>query len=40
MFARAFKDEEKRHQSLEEKFKKALEASDELDDPARPFDYD
>ncbi len=40
MFARAFKDEEERHQSLKEKFKKALEARDELDDPARPFDYD
>ena len=40
MFARAFKDEEQRHQSLEEKFKKALEARDELDDPARPFDFD
>ena len=40
MFARAFKDEEERHQSLEEKFKKALEARDELDDPTRPFDLD
>ena len=40
MFARAFKDEEERRRSLEEKFKKALEARDELDEPARPFDYD
>ena len=39
-FARAFKDEEDRHQSLEEKFKKALEAKDELDDPIRSFDLD
>ena len=38
MFAKAFQDEEIRHQSLEEKFKKALEAKDELDDPTRPFD--
>ena len=40
MFARAFQDEEDRHQSLEEKFKTALEAKDELDDPTRPFDLD
>ncbi len=40
MFARAFKDEEDRHQSLEEKFQKALEVKDELDDPTRPFDLD
>ena len=40
MFAKAFQDEEDRHQSLEEKFKKAPEAKDELDDPTRPFDLD
>ncbi len=40
MFAQAFQAEEDRHQSLEEKFKKALEAKDELDDPTRPFDLD
>ena len=40
MFARAFKDEEERHRSLEDKFEKALEHQDELDDPTRPFDLD
>ena len=40
LFAKAFADERSRHQSLEEKFQKALEAKDELDDPTRPFDLD
>jgi hypothetical protein len=40
VFAQAFVDEKKRHESLEEKFKKALDAKDELEDPTRPWDFD
>jgi len=40
VFADAFRKEEDRHASLEEKFKKALEAKDELADPDRPWDFD
>ena len=40
LFSKAFSDEEKRHKSLEERFEKALEAKDELDDPVRPWDYE
>ena len=40
LFADAFQNEQDRHASLEDKFKKALEAKDELDDPTRPWDFD
>ena len=39
-FADAFRKEQDRHASLEDKFKKALEATDELEDPDRPWDFD
>ncbi len=40
MFAKVFQDEKRRHSSLEEKFRKALDSKDELDDPKRPWDFD
>ncbi len=40
LFAKAFEDEQKRHSSLEEKFRKALDSKDELEDPKRPWDFD
>lgn len=40
LFAQAFADEKKRQGSLEEKFRKAMESKDELEDPTRPWDFD
>ena len=40
VFADAFQKEQDRHAALEDKFRKALESKDELDDPDRPWDFD
>lgn len=40
LFAKAFLDEKRRQESLEKKFKEALESKDELDEPVRPWDLD
>ncbi len=40
LFAQAFQNEKKRHATLEEKFRKALDSKDELEDPTRPWDFD
>jgi len=41
LFAKAFAEEKRRQESLEDKFKAALESKDELDaPPPRPFDLD
>ncbi len=40
LFDKAFVDEKKRQQGLEEKFREALKSKDELDDPIRPWDLD
>ena len=40
LFNRAFENEKQRQQSLEDKFKQALESKDELDEPQRPWEFD
>ena len=40
LFDKAFVDEKKRQQGLEEKFREALKSKDEFDDPIRPWDLD
>lgn len=40
LFAKAFQNEKKRYATLEEKFRKALDSKDELEDPTRPWDFD
>ena len=41
LFAKVFEDEKKRQAGLEEKFRRALESKDELDEPPpRPIDLD
>ena len=40
LFDKAFLDEKRRHEALEEKFREALKSKDELDEPAKPWDMD
>jgi len=40
LFQKALVDERRRQAGLEEKFHKAFESRDELDEPVRPFDLD
>ncbi len=40
MFAEAFENEKRRYHSLEEKFRKALDSKDELEEPTRIWDLD
>jgi hypothetical protein len=40
LFDQVFQDEKRRQDVLQEKFRKALDSKDELEDPTRPWDYD
>ena len=40
LFQKAFLDEEKRKQNLDEKFREALNSKDELDEPHHPLELD
>ena len=40
LFQKAFLDEEQRKQTLEEKFREALDSKDELDEPHHPLELD